>query len=226
MNFWFDFVFVFAVAFAEEGNLMWIRKICGKMCYENYKIQFTKSSNIQQAEIRYDIEWKPSVGYMRMEPLLHAVMWFSVLCVLLAKEKAKNKTSNNRKNHSLFCVPDACVKGKKYVEFMNLSWKSECFEFKWKLLEKRTRDDERRWIGQASKEATIPQNKLKTTKNETLSHTPTQSVNSGKSNGHTFSSPHLLCIRFQPYTLSNIYLCFAKYTRSPWVRFGSVQFSS
>lgn len=32
------------------------------VCYKNYEIQFTKSSNIQQAEIRYDIEMKTKCG--------------------------------------------------------------------------------------------------------------------------------------------------------------------
>lgn len=78
---------------------------------------------------------------------IYVVMWFSVLCTLLAKTKPQ---TTGKKSILIFRVPDACVKGKKYVEFVNLSGKSECFEFKWKMLAEKESEVTRVYVNRAS----------------------------------------------------------------------------
>lgn len=128
----------FCISFyAEDGNF-WCEyvKYVEKCATKNYKIQFAKSFNIQQ--IYWNTIWHRNENRKwdaNGKKHHHIAMQWCVVfrIVLLAPQKTKTKPqTTGKKSFLIFRARCACV-GKKYVGYMNLSWKLECFEFKWKL---------------------------------------------------------------------------------------------
>lgn len=83
------------------------------MCWQNYKIQFIKSSNIKQSEIRYDIEMNAKLDTNEQKKI--ATKRTSVFCIVLLL--AKTPTPNLKqpeKNHSFIFFFAICVCKKMY----------------------------------------------------------------------------------------------------------------
>lgn len=110
MNFWFDF----SVVFAEEGNLMWIRKIYAGKCVLQ-KLQNPIHKIIQYPASWNTIwHWNENQVWDICEWSSHVVMWFWALCVFYwpMKKPKQNLKQQPEKSFLILCARCVCKREK------------------------------------------------------------------------------------------------------------------